>query len=127
MTSGVLSRVDLRVRDALRAKAFYTLLLGALRHGGKGESDEWSAFWTQHDRAGDWFAFAEDREMIPGTARVAVRADRREDVDRVGALLRAIGAGNVDGPKDAPEPNYYAVYCNDPDGNKLEVCCVAKP
>src|SRR5665213_283558 len=63
---GVLERVELRVRDQLRAKAFYTLLLGKLGHGGHGERDEWPAFWDEHAGAGDWFAFAEDSEMIPG-------------------------------------------------------------
>jgi len=121
---GVLERVELRVRDQLRAKAFYTLLLGRLGHGGRGERDEWSAFWNEHADAGDWFAFAEDAVMIPGTARVALRADRRDDVDRAAALLHEIAAKNVEGPCEDFGANYYAVRCNDPDGNKLEICCV---
>lgn len=123
----LLSHVDLRVRDRERAKAFYTLLLGALGHGGTAESDEWTSFWQQHDGVGDWFAFAEDKDMEPGTARVALRADSREDVDRVGKLLRDIGAENIEGPSEAYGPSYYAVFFTDPDGNKLEVCCVARP
>jgi len=124
---GVLERVELRVRDPLRAKAFYTLLLGRLGHGGRGERDDWAAFWNDHADAGDWFAFAEDAEMIPGTARVALRADRRDDVDRVAALLREIGAKNLEGPADACGSNYYAVFFNDPDGNRGEVSFVTRP
>jgi len=118
---GVLERVELRVRDPLRSKAFYTLLLGRLGHGGRGEREEWPAFWNEHAGAGDWFAFAEDAEMIPGTARVALRADSRADVDRVTTLLHEIAATRIEGPDEACGPNYYAVFFDDPDGNKVEV------
>ncbi len=121
-----LSRVDLRVCDREKAKAFYTLLLGALGHGGTAESEEWPSFWQQHSGAGDWFAFAEDTNMEPGTARVALRADSREDVDRAAALLHQIGAKNIQGPEEACTPRYYAVFFTDPDGNKLEVCHVTR-
>lgn len=123
---GVLEHVELRVRDPLRAKAFYTLLLGKLGHGGRSERDEWPGFWNEHAGAGDWFAFAEDPEMIPGTARVALRADSRNDVDRVAALLHEIAAKNIEGPDEACGPNYYAVFFNDPDGNKVEVSHVTR-
>ena len=55
---------------------------------------------------------------------MAFTADSRDEVDRVAALLDSIGAREIDGPSEAYGPNYYAVFFEDPDGNKLEVCHV---
>ena len=33
-------------------------------------------------------------------------------------------ARNVEGPEEAYGPDYYAVFFEDPEGNKLEVCCI---
>ena len=37
-------------------------------------------------------------------------------------MARAAGARNIEGPEVYEEPGYYAVFFEDPDGNKLEVC-----
>jgi hypothetical protein len=47
----------------------------------------------------------------------------------VAALVRKIGGQNLEGPEICAEysPGYYAVFFEDPDGNKLEVCCREQP
>lgn len=58
----------------------------------------------------------------PGLNHLAFNAEQREDVDRFHQLLKAIGATVLDPPTEYPyAPNYYAVYCADPDGIKLEL------
>ncbi len=68
------------------------------------------------DRVHDRFA--------PGLHHLAFRAESREDVDRMHALLLSIGATILDPPADYPQYNlgrgYYAVFFADPDGVKLE-------
>ena len=49
------------------------------------------------------------------------RSSTAEDVDRVAEVARAAGA-ELSGPKAMPYgPGYYAVYFDDPSGNRLEV------
>ena len=54
--------------------------------------------------------------------RIAFWAESREEVDRIAEIARAAGAKNIEGPELYEEPGYYAVFFEDPDGNKLEVC-----
>ncbi len=65
--------------------------------------------------------------MTPGSGRIALWAPTREVVDRVAAAAREAGARAVEGPALETEyaPTYYAVFFEDPDGNKLEVCCLS--
>jgi catechol 2,3-dioxygenase-like lactoylglutathione lyase family enzyme len=64
---------------------------------------------------------AHDR-YSPGLHHVAWRAASHEDVDRLHAVLVAIGATVLDPPADYPAygEGYYAVFVADPDGLKLE-------
>ncbi len=121
----VLSHVDLRVRDRARATAFYTALLGELGHAARA-SEEWTSFVPGDETAalGDWIGFTEDAAHRPNETRVALSAQTCEDVDRVTTVLPKIGALNIEGPDYEYGPEYYAVFFDDPDGNKLEVCCI---
>ena len=42
-------------------------------------------------------------------------------VDRVAEVAARVGARNIEGPMDY-ESGYYAVFFEDPCGNRLEVC-----
>lgn len=57
-----------------------------------------------------------------GMHHLAFRAESRDDVDALHALLGKIGAHILDAPAEYPEysPGYYAVFFADPDGLKLE-------
>ncbi len=52
---------------------------------------------------------------------LAFRAQSREEVDRLHALLRRMDATILDPPGVYYPPDYYAVFFADPDGLKLEL------
>jgi catechol 2,3-dioxygenase-like lactoylglutathione lyase family enzyme len=123
----ILSHVDLRVRDRARAIAFYEPVLGALGHV-RSDGHTFVTFASPDAAEGTesdiWFGMTEDPAMTPGQTRIAFAASSREEVERVAAVARGAGARNVDGPDSSYGPEYYAVFFEDPDGNRLEVCCL---
>lgn len=121
----VLSHVDIRVRDRARAIAFYDAVLAALGHA-KAKSDDWVTYHPSPERkpgGGTWFGFTVDPAMRPNDNRIAFFAASSEDVERAAQAAADAGAKNMEGPEYAYGPEYYAVFFDDPDGNKLEVCC----
>ena len=123
----ILSHVDLRVRDRAKAIEFYDAflnLLGAVKDAGPNfmtwqipppdAPDDWEA--------PEWFGITEDAAMTPGSTRIAFDAPSRGTVDAIRVYLPAIGARNVEMTEGEYGPKYYAVFFEDPDGNKLEVC-----
>ncbi len=61
--------------------------------------------------------------------RFAFWADTEEEVNRLGEIVRAAGAQVVEGPEYCHDytPGYYAVFFEDADGNKWEICCRHAP
>jgi catechol 2,3-dioxygenase-like lactoylglutathione lyase family enzyme len=122
----LLSHIDLRVRDRTTANIFYGALFKELGATGVNIGTNFTTLGYEDGDDGDsvteWFGFTSDRDMVPGSARIALEAHSREAVDRVGAMLASIGAKVIEGPEDIY--GYYAVFFEDPDGNKLEVCYV---
>jgi catechol 2,3-dioxygenase-like lactoylglutathione lyase family enzyme len=127
----ILSHVDLRVRDRAKATEFYDALLnvlGATKDVGKrfttwqipppDAPDDWEAT--------EWFGITEDPSMTPGLARVAFDAPSRGTVDAIATYLPAIGAQNIEMDDGIYGSGYYAVFFEDPDGNKLEVCHIGR-
>ncbi|MBV8170432.1 MAG: VOC family protein [Candidatus Eremiobacteraeota bacterium] len=121
----ILSHVDLRVSDRTAAIEFYDEVLGllGLRRGETKPEHEWISY-SRHDGSEQWFAFTQVASVEPGDCRVAFAAPSREVVDEVAALLPRIGARRVEGAEGMYGPDYYAVFFEDADGNKLEVCCI---
>lgn len=123
----ILSHADLRVRDRVKATEFYDALLnvlGATQETGKtfttwqipppDAPDDWEAT--------EWFGITEDPAMVPGSTRIAFAAPSRGTVEAIATYLPAIGARNIEMDDGVYGPTYYAVFFEDPDGNKLEVC-----
>ena len=116
--------IDLRVTSMADGRPFYSALLPEL-----GFTDEYpGGEWLGWAAAGElpsaaYFAITEDAEHTPNANRIAFWAADREKVDRVADLVRSIGATVTGGPREYPEygGTYYAVYFEDPAGNKLEV------
>ncbi len=124
MPANRFQHVDIRVHDLDAALAFYSKFLPALgfRHRGGRIFSVFSADGSSPQRP--WFGFIKDRNHRPNTNRIAFWAENREEVDRLGAVVREAGGRNISGPRDCPEynPTYYAVFFEDPSGNCLEVC-----
>ena len=123
----IISHVDLRVRNRAKAVEFYDAflnVLGATRDEGKSFTtwqipppdapEDWEAT--------EWFGITEDPAMTPSSTRVAFDAPSRGTVDAIATYLPAIGARNVEMDDGIYGATYYAVFFEDPDGNKLEVC-----
>jgi catechol 2,3-dioxygenase-like lactoylglutathione lyase family enzyme len=69
-------------------------------------------------------AYAGERfvQQRVGLHHLCLRARAREDVDRVAAVVRELGAPILRGPEESSwAPGYYSVLFEDPDGIRLEV------
>ncbi|MBV9009536.1 MAG: VOC family protein [Verrucomicrobia bacterium] len=121
--------IDLRVRDRARAQQFYARVLPALGFTRDESGEEWGAFSVESNEGpAEFFGFTEDVNHSPDQTRIAFRAETHEQVNQVAETVRAAGGRNLEGPQFWPEysPGYYALFFEDPDGNKLEVCCRAR-
>jgi catechol 2,3-dioxygenase-like lactoylglutathione lyase family enzyme len=130
MKSRYLDHIDLRVRDMAKAREFYGKLLPALGFTHDRSDAEWGTFYAvDPDRPSAFFGFTEDSEHQPNGSRIAFWAENRADVDKLAKFVREIGGRNLEGPELCAEysPGYYAVFFEDPDGNKLEICCREQP
>ena len=58
---------------------------------------------------------------IANECRVAFWVESNSEVERLAAIVVRAGARNVEGPL-YEDPGYYAVFFEDPSGNRLEVC-----
>ncbi|MGH7729325.1 MAG: VOC family protein [Vulcanimicrobiaceae bacterium] len=119
----LLSHIDVRVADRARATAFYDALFGALDFTGR-TGEEWTSYAdrSQPGPMREWFGFTVDPAQRAGTTRVAFTAETRADVDRIAAVVRNAGAKALEGPDESE--GYYALFFEDPDGNRLEVCFI---
>jgi predicted enzyme related to lactoylglutathione lyase len=122
--------IDLRVKDLARATKFYGKLLPALGFTCDRCDSDWGTFYAiGRDKPSEFFGFTEDRHHQPNGTRIAFWADTRGDVDKIAKLVREAGGQNLEGPEVCPgySPGYYAFFFEDPDGNKLEICCREQP
>jgi hypothetical protein len=130
MKSRLFDHIDLRVTNLGAADALYSVLLPAVGFPTRRVGTDYIAY----DRSGgqstsEFVSLIEDPEHAPNKTRIAFWCDTREEVDQVAGVLPPGKALNVEGPMFNPEytPAYYAIFFEDPCGNRLEVCCrVAK-
>jgi len=124
----IYDHVDIRVRDRERAERFYGMLLPALGLCDVYQGEEWTTYAEADDGRPDWqrsfLSLTESPAHVPSANCVAFQASSRNDVDRLSAVAREAGARNIEGPASYSEamPGYYAVFFEDPDGNRLEIC-----
>ena len=115
--------LDVRVRDAEVARAFYDPFCAALGLTVIDASGTWVVYET-NDPTDAFFAITSDADFRPSRSRIALRADSVEEVERVASAARISGATEFETPHDCPEycRGYYASFFADPDGNRYEVC-----
>ncbi|MEY2579961.1 MAG: hypothetical protein QOI49_2785 [Verrucomicrobiota bacterium] len=123
MSTRLFDHIDLRVRNRDAAQRFYAQVLPAIGLRVDKSGRQWGLFEAEGEGAVEFFVF-EEADFQPNANRIAFWAPSREAVDRVGEVIRKAGAKNIEGPELCVEysPGYYAVFFEDPDGNKLEVC-----
>ena len=115
--------VDLRVRSLAEARPFYAMLLPALGFTRDATIEGWLQFEAAGaDGATEFFGVTESPQHVANECRIAFWADSAGEVDRLAAIAVRAGAQNVEGPALYETPNYYAVFFEDPCGNRLEIC-----
>lgn len=129
---GGFHHVDLNVTDLAASRRVYGLVLEFL--GYTRVKDDEGCEWDLRigegrgaslglRRCDPALADHAHRRYAPGLHHLAWRADSRDDVDRLHALLVANGIKVLDPPAHYPQysGDYYAVFFEDPDGIKLEL------
>lgn len=121
----LVSHVDMRVSDAAAVRQFYDALLALF---GTEPTTVRTARYGYTRRYGairaDFFNIYEDPEAQPTATRVAFAAPSPAFVDQVARVVRDQGGRNIEGPAYFQEhhPTFYAVFFEDPLGNRFEVC-----
>lgn len=78
--------------------------------------------------ASEFFGVTESASHVADESRIAFWTESVEDVKRLARIAVQAGARNVEGPMYNVEGpmyaggNYYAVFFEDPSGNRLEIC-----
>ena len=119
--------VDLRVRSFAEARPFYEALLPALGFTLDVTVEGWLQFEAPSvNGATEFFGVKESPQHVANECRIAFWADSISEVDRLAQIASHAGARNVEGPTyETPQPGeavYYAVFFEDPSGNRLEIC-----
>jgi catechol 2,3-dioxygenase-like lactoylglutathione lyase family enzyme len=139
MKTRCFDHIDLRVKDMEVAKEFYAKFLPQLgfvrqKHepspDKEGLGEDFHAFYAAGgDKPAEFFALDQDKNHQPNGTRIAFWADTRDEVDRIAKIVRGAGGKNLEGPEVCVDysPGYYAFFFEDPDGNKLEICCRESP
>jgi catechol 2,3-dioxygenase-like lactoylglutathione lyase family enzyme len=94
-----------------------------------GYDEEWGTYYAPGEGKVPFFGFTEDPHHVPNGTRISFWADTPEEIDRVAEVVRRAGGKVLQGPEMCLEytPDYYAFFWEDPDGNKLEICCRTVP
>ncbi|MEZ5405707.1 MAG: VOC family protein [Verrucomicrobiia bacterium] len=116
-----LDHIDLRVPNLKQAEPFYNKLLLALGFMRTVDVEGWIQFNVE-EGVSEFFGVTESKTHQPNENRIAFWATSNEEVDRLAKLLHDIGAKNIEGPGFDEGPTYYAVFFEDPFGNRLEIC-----
>ena len=115
--------IDLRVRNLLEARVLYEALLPALGFTRRMEVDDWLQFEAvEAEASAEFFGVTESPEHIANECRIAFWAESTAEVDRLAHLVIRSGGRQVEGPGYLEGPGYYAVFFEDPSGNRLEIC-----
>jgi predicted enzyme related to lactoylglutathione lyase len=113
--------IDLRVPNLNTAASFYEQLLPALGFTRKVDVEGWLQFEASDGDITEFFGMTESATHVPNENRIAFWAESNERVDQLAAVARNAGAENLEGPMPY-ESGYYAVFFEDPWGNRLEIC-----
>jgi catechol 2,3-dioxygenase-like lactoylglutathione lyase family enzyme len=130
MKTRCFDHIDLRVKDMAVARQFYGKFLPRLGFVHESPGEDFHTFYAAGgDKPSEFFGFTRDKNHKPNGTRIAFWADTREEVDRIAKLVREADGKNLEGPEicRSYSPGYYAFFFEDPDGNKLEICCRESP
>jgi predicted lactoylglutathione lyase len=129
MKTRCFDHIDLRVTDMETAKSFTENFCHSLDSFTKSPGDPSILFFRRRRQAVGILWLSQDKNHKPNRTRIAFWADTRREVDEIAKLVREAGGKKLEGPEVCKgySPGYYAFFFEDPDGNKLEICCREKP
>jgi catechol 2,3-dioxygenase-like lactoylglutathione lyase family enzyme len=114
--------IDLRVVDRSVARIFYEKISPALGFPYVEDGPEWLCFCTKpYPEIGEYIAITEDRAYQASRVCYAFWAENKSQVNKIAAALREAGVPTLEGPAMFYQ-GHYAVYFEDPSGNRFEVC-----
>lgn len=121
--------VDLRVRRLSEVRRFYETLLPELGFRREAKIQGWLQYEVENNNGvSEFFGVTESAHHVANESRIAFWAESVEEVNRLAIVTVQAGARNVEGPMynvEGPmydDGNYYAVFFEDPSGNRLEIC-----
>jgi len=117
------SHIDLRVTNLDSVLPFYEKLLPELGFTRTFHSANWKVFAADGELpSAPYFAITEDVDHKPNDNLIGFWAEDQDEVNRIAKLVIELGGNVSAGPKLFPiSPTYYAVYFEDPCGNKYEM------
>ena len=113
--------IDLRVPRLSEAKSFYETLLPAVGFSRRVAVEGWLQFEAEGDGATEFFGVTKSALFRPNENRIAFRAESVAAVDALARMITQAGARDIEGPM-VYEEAYYAVFFEDPFGNRFEIC-----
>ena len=126
MAGHFFDHIDLRVSNLAEARKFYDGWLPALGLSEIEPSENQAGYLMPGGEKNTPFIYLDEQPGHRGGAnRVAFWAESEEEVNRLGKIVVEAGARVVEGPEYCHDytPGYYAVFFEDADGNKWEICC----
>ena len=126
----LIDHVDVRVRNLGGVRAFYDALLPAMGYTEIHADEESAGYHRPAETGAEPFLWlVEDPAHAANGTRIALGADSRAEVDRLSRIALQNGASAFEGAQLITDygPNYYASFFEDPEGNKLEICCRRAP
>jgi glyoxylase I family protein len=117
--------VDIHVSDIRAARRLFDAVMPAVGYELRGEDSDYVSYWRNRVRPS--LGFIADGESGSAMMRIAFAVPTNDAVDAAASIARANGARSIEGPSTFPEydPDYYAVFFEDVDGNKFEICADA--
>ena|SRR5689334_22329850 len=113
--------IDLRVPRLADVASFYELLLPALGFTRRVRVEGWLQFEATDAAITEFFGVTESSGHVPNENRIAFWGESTSEADRLAAVAHQAGGRNIEGPI-LYDSGYYAVFFEDPCGNRLEVC-----
>ena len=118
--------IDLRAPRLAEVTPFYELLLPALGFTRDARVKGWLQFEAADGEITEFFGVTESPGHVANENRIAFWTASANEIDQLAEVAKRAGACNIEGPMRY-EAGYYAVFFEDPCGNRFEVCHRTKP
>ncbi len=114
--------IDVHVSDIARTRRLFDAVMTAVGWEPRSADSDYASYWLNKKRPS--LGFIADGRTGSGSMQLAFAVATNAEVDAAASAAGANGARKVDGPAFHSEygDDYYAVFFEDPDGNKFEVC-----